>query len=122
MCHSSFRKPLSMQRIKTRPQMPVLPMATMVDAQEETKATTETELGDLQEKMNNYEKFKKEKSDDKDAELDTAKAVGTDCAWVKSHFDKRRQKRKTEIDGLVDAKAFLAGVAAGNDPLPLARF
>merc|ERR1719218_154183 len=94
-------------------------MQATLDSQEETKANTETELGDLQEKMNQYEKFKKEKSDDKDAEGDTAKALGTDCAWVKTHFDKRRQKRKTEIDGLVDAKAFLAGVAAGNDPLPL---
>merc|ERR1719375_2456290 len=69
-----------------------------LDSQEETKANTETELGDLQEKMNQYEKFKKEKSDDKDAEGDTAKAIGTDCAWVKSHFKSRRQKRKTEID------------------------
>merc|ERR1719254_52979 len=39
-----------------------------LDAQEETKASTETELADLQEKMSNYEKFKSEKEADEDAE------------------------------------------------------
>merc|ERR550537_1185666 len=38
-----------------------------LDSQEDTKAATETELGDLQEKMRNYDKFLKEKQDDKDA-------------------------------------------------------
>jgi len=90
-----------------------------LDAQEETKANTETELADLEEKMAQYEKYKNGKGEDKDAESDTEKSIGTDCAWVKSNFESRRDKRKTEIQGLVDAKAFLAGVAAGNDPLPL---
>jgi len=36
-----------------------------------------------------------------------------DCAWVKSHFDSRREKRKAEIEGLQEAKNFLAG--AGID-------
>jgi hypothetical protein len=91
-----------------------------LDSQEETKANTETELGDLEEKISNYEKFKNEKTADKDAEEDTKKSLDTDCKWVKTHFESRRDKRKVEIQGLVDAKGFLAGVAAGNDPLPLA--
>jgi chromosome segregation ATPase len=90
-----------------------------LDSQTETKVSTETELGDLEEKMANYEKFQKEKEADQDAEEDTEKSLNTDCKWVKTHFDSRREKRKTEIQGLVDAKGFLAGVAAGNDPLPL---
>merc|ERR1719482_1301147 len=90
-----------------------------LDSQEETKASTERELADLEEKMSNYEKYQKEKEDDADAENDQKKSLGTDCAWVKSHFDTRREKRKTEMQGLVDAKGFLAGVAAGEDPLPL---
>merc|ERR1719373_1192004 len=90
-----------------------------LDAQEEAKANTETELGDLEEKMSGYEKHLGEKKADKKAEDDTEKSLNTDCEWVKTHFASRREKRKTEIQGLVDAKAFLAGVAAGNDPLPL---
>jgi len=92
-----------------------------LDSQEETKASTETELADLEEKISNYEKFKNEKNNDKDAEGDTEKALGGDCNWVKTHFKTRRDKRKTEIQGLVDAKAFLAGVAAGDDPLPMIK-
>jgi len=79
-----------------------------LDSQEDSKASTETELGDLEEKMNDYEKFGNEKKADADAEDDNKKAIGTDCSWVQTHFDTRRQKRKTEIQGLVDAKGFLA--------------
>merc|ERR1719174_1999616 len=80
-----------------------------LDAQEETKANTEQEKADLEDKMQAFEKYKNGKSDDKDAEGDTQKAIGTECAWVKTHFESRRQKRKDEIQGLVDAKAFLSG-------------
>merc|ERR1719502_1244217 len=38
-----------------------------LDSQEETKANLETTLGDLEEKITSYEKFKKEKTDDKTA-------------------------------------------------------
>jgi len=79
-----------------------------LDSQEDSKANAETELGDLEEKMNDYDKFKNEKKADASAEDDNKKAIGTDCAWVKTHFEDRRQKRKTEIQGLVDAKGFLA--------------
>jgi len=82
-----------------------------LDSQEETKANTEAEKADLEEKMSDAQKYMDGKLDDKDAEGDTKKAVATDCNWVKTHFEKRRQQRKTEMDGLVDAKAFLSGVA-----------
>merc|ERR1719375_404524 len=90
-----------------------------LDSQEETKANTESEKADLEEKMSDYEKHRDEKKADKDGEEDAKKSLATDCKWVKTHFDSRREKRKNEIQGLVDAKGFLAGVAAGNDPLPL---
>jgi len=89
-----------------------------LDAQEATKASTEQEKADLMEKIDEYEKYKDGKNGDKDAELDTQKALATECKWVKTHFDSRREKRKTEMQGLVDAKGFLAGVANGDDPLP----
>jgi len=86
-----------------------------LDSQEESKASAESSKADLMEKIEAAEKYKGEKEDDKDAEGDTKKAIGTDCAWVKTHFQSRRDKRKTEIQGLVDAKGFLAGVASGKD-------
>merc|ERR1719161_24040 len=84
-----------------------------LDAQEDTKTSLETELGDLEEKISGYEKYKKEKSADKDAEEDQKKALGTDCNWVKTHFKTRREKRKAEMQGLVDAKSFLAQGGSG---------
>jgi len=88
-----------------------------LDAQDSTKVSVETEKADLEGKMDAFEKFKAGKNGDKSAEDDTNKALLTECAWVKDHFDSRRTKRKTEIDGLVEAKAFLAGVDAGEDPI-----
>merc|ERR1719198_341943 len=89
-----------------------------LETQEATKATLETEKADLEEKIDAYEKYKTGKSGDKDAENDTKKALATECKWVKTHFESRRDKRKKEMDGLVEAKGFLAGVASGDDPLP----
>jgi len=89
-----------------------------LDAQNAQKASTETELADLEEKISAYEDHQEEKEADEKAELDTGKSLNTDCEWVKTHFKSRREKRKVEIQGLVDAKAFLAGIAAGGDPLP----
>jgi peptidoglycan hydrolase CwlO-like protein len=91
-----------------------------LDAKEETKANVEKERSDLEQKIAGFEKFLKGKTDDKGAEEDQKQALMTDCAWVESHFDSRREKRKSEMQGLVDAKAFLACVDAGDDPLPLA--
>merc|ERR1719316_93114 len=81
--------------------------------QEETKVNTETELADLEEKISGAEKYRNEKNSDKDASNEEKKSLGTDCKWVKTHFDSRREKRKTEIQGLVDAKGFLAAGGSG---------
>jgi predicted nucleic acid-binding Zn-ribbon protein len=84
-----------------------------LDSQEETKANTETELADLQEKIADYEKHSAAKAGDQSATEDEEKGLGTDCAWVKTHFQTRRDKRKDEIQGLVDAKSFLASGGSG---------
>jgi hypothetical protein len=89
-----------------------------LDAQEDTKVGLEEELAATEEKIDATEAFKKAKSDDEAAEGDQKKALETDCAWVKTHFESRREKRKNEMQGLVEAKGFLAGVDAGEDPLP----
>merc|ERR1719254_61620 len=44
-----------------------------LDAQTEAKANLETQLGDLEEKIADYEKYKKGKEGDESAELDTKK-------------------------------------------------
>jgi hypothetical protein len=88
-----------------------------LDAQEVTKASLETELADLEAKMRSYEKYHGAKTSDLGAEDDTNKALYTECAWVKTHFDSRREKRKKEIEGLQEAKDYLAGVESGKEDL-----
>jgi len=89
-----------------------------LDAQTETKVGLKEELSSIEEKIDTTEQFLDGKGADKSAEEDAKKALDTDCLWVKTHFKSRRDKRKDEIQGLVDAKSFLAGVDAGDDPLP----
>jgi len=96
-------------------------LQSTLDAQDATKVGLEEELASTEEKIDATKDFRKGKTDDQSAEGDTKKALATDCKWVKSHFQTRRDKRKTEMQGLVDAKAFLAGVDAGEDPLPVAN-
>lgn len=89
-----------------------------LDAQKETKASLEKEIAAVEDSESTTEKRKKEKQDDKSSEEDMKKALKSDCNWVKTHFESRRTKRKSEIDGLVEAKNFLAGVEEGNAVLP----
>jgi hypothetical protein len=88
-------------------------------AQEETKANSEIALADLDENMDGKNAFKKGRSDDKLAELDAKTALEADCKWVEVTFESRRKKRKDEIDGLVEAKAYLADIDAGQTVLPI---
>jgi len=85
-----------------------------LDAQTESKVSLEKERADLAEKASGAEKFKNERKDDLASQDDMKKALGTDCSWVTSNFKSRRDKRKTEMDGLVEAKNFLAGVESGD--------
>merc|ERR1719201_2810731 len=43
---------------------------------------------------------------EKQMELDS---IEPNCSWIKGAFDDRRTKRKAEIEGLITAKAVLAG-------------
>merc|ERR1719453_1750089 len=72
-----------------------------LDSQEKTKANLETEKSDLEAKIRAYERHKAGKAEDQKAGDDTEKALMTECAWVKDHFESRRDKRKAEIQGLV---------------------
>jgi len=88
--------------------------SSVLKAKKETKVATEKELADLNEKINDSDQGKI----DKQGTLDAANAEGSklekDCAWVKTHFESRRKKRKDEIDALQEAKASLAGAETGD--------
>merc|ERR1719198_593943 len=90
-------------------------MTSSLEAMEATKASTEGELSDVQGKIEDIEEAKKASEDDMEGEKKMEDSLNQDCAWVDTHFDKRREARKVEMDGLVEAKNYLAGVEAGDE-------
>jgi len=89
-----------------------------LDAQMKKKSDVEGALAELGEKLEDADEVKQNKEGDLDAEKGVEKSLNTDCAWVKNTFKTRKEKRKLEMDGLVEAKNYLAGVDAGDPVLP----
>jgi hypothetical protein len=90
-------------------------MQDTLEAQETSKTQTEKDLAEHQEKMEDTQEHIDQKNADLTAAKDMEDTLAHDCAWVGTHFDTRREKRKTEIDGLVEAKGILAGADSGDD-------
>jgi hypothetical protein len=90
----------------------------MLDAQTAKKIQTEKELAELKQKILDTETYKGQKEGDFGAEKDLKGSLMSDCSWVKTHFKKRAEKRQTEIDGLQEAKGYLAGVETGDELAP----
>lgn len=87
-------------------------MDKSMEALETTKAALEREVVDLRGKVEAKAERAAQTQADMNGEEKLADSLDKDCAWVDSHFDKRRDERKTEMDGLVEAKNYLAGVEA----------
>jgi len=85
-----------------------------LNKQTATKIAIEKELGETQTAAASASENKARKESDQTAETALRSSIDTDCAWVRTHFDSRREKRKNEIDGLIDAKAYLAGAEDGT--------
>merc|ERR1719203_176395 len=82
-------------------------MQQTMDSQIALKMATEKELVSVESQVEDMEGTKGA------AEKDLKNQLDLDCSWVSTHFQSRRDKRKAEIEGLVDAKGFLAGVDNG---------
>jgi len=85
-----------------------------LDAQLALKDSNERQLGEVQGSINDKNKFKTAKETDLIAENGLRNAINSNCAWVANNFQSRRDKRKVEIDGLIDAKGYLAGALDGS--------
>jgi peptidoglycan hydrolase CwlO-like protein len=76
------------------------------------------QLAELKLKIVSLEDTKGFKGTSLELENEKKETIEHDCAWVKAHFQSRREKRKAEMDGLVEAKNYLAGMEsemAGSD-------
>jgi len=90
-------------------------MQESLDAQMATKVQTERDLAAHQRKIQDKEEFVRQKNADLDSAKEMQATLEKDCSWVETHFDTRRDKRKKEIDGLVEAKNILAGAEISAD-------
>jgi len=87
----------------------------VLDSQIAIQTAKEQQLAEIAEKKFDAEKFQTEQGKEKDAQKKLKESLSDDCSWVKSHFDSRRSARKNEINGLMEAKGYLAGVEQGNE-------
>jgi len=90
-------------------------MQESLDASLATKVATEKELAETKAEKADAEEFLAQKSADLAAEKDLKASLFSDCSWVATHFESRSTKRKAEMDGLSEAKSYLAGVEAGDE-------
>merc|ERR1719473_849745 len=90
-------------------------MQKAVEKQTDSRDLAEKELSELEVKITKLEEEKGELDGDLSAANDEKAALEKDCGWVKTHFKKRQEARKAEIEGLMDAKNYLAGMDSGDD-------
>jgi predicted nucleic acid-binding Zn-ribbon protein len=84
-------------------------MEDTLDAQMRSKADADSALAEVERQMNYRGEDKDDENTDLDGEKEIETALKKDCDWIKSDFDKRAANRKLEIEGLDEAKNFLAG-------------
>jgi len=90
----------------------------VLESQIATKTAQEEELAELAARKFDGEKFKAEQGKEMASQHKLKDSLHTDCVWVKTHFKGRWEARKNEINGLVEAKGYLAGVEEGNEIAP----
>lgn len=76
---------------------------------EDKKVTLEELIADTQEDIGTEEGKMKDNNKDLKSEKDYKAEIKPDCDWVIGAFESRREARKAEMDGLVEAKEYLAG-------------
>eukprot|EP00930_Biecheleria_cincta_P070154 TRINITY_DN57800_c0_g1_i1.p1 TRINITY_DN57800_c0_g1~~TRINITY_DN57800_c0_g1_i1.p1 ORF type:complete len:703 (+),score=218.59 TRINITY_DN57800_c0_g1_i1:77-2185(+) len=91
-------------------------MTDVYDSKEEKKIATEKRIAATQEALANEKGDKDEATSDKKDATTQKAALATDCDWVQTKFASRREKRKAEIEGLVEAKGMLTTVKEGYAP------
>jgi len=90
-----------------------------LDAQERKQTELKKQKAEIDDKVNDAEKEISAHKDQNEAKTEELKALAPNCEWLKGAFDKRLEARKNEIDGLIQAKATLAG--AGDDSLGMVQ-
>merc|ERR1719191_2639896 len=89
-------------------------MIDEMDTDQELSNTKSHEMAVLEKKMSFAEEDLQQANSDKDGVEKVLESLAEECEWVKTHYDKRKDKRNAEIDGLKEAKMILMGAAAST--------
>jgi len=77
--------------------------------QESSEISLRKALSELEVDIQSKKEFQDGKEAEKTAQEGAKASLDTNCGWIKTNFDSRRQKRKDEVAGLVEAKGLLTG-------------
>merc|ERR1740121_1843350 len=89
-------------------------MLELLHAQEANKLATEEAVADTKLRIADKEALHAQTTEELAVQESLMATLSHDCTWVETHFESRREKRKTELDALAEAKAILAGADAGD--------
>merc|ERR1719324_125843 len=84
-------------------------MIDEMDTDQELSNTKSHEMAVLEKKMSFAEEDLQQAHSDKDDVEKVLESLAEECEWVKTHYEKRKEKRDTEIEGLKEAKMILMG-------------
>jgi len=82
-----------------------------VKALKAKKTDQEMQKADTDEKTQDNEDLKADTENQAVLRQESLDAIEPNCEWIKGAFDSRMEKRKAEMDGMIEAKAVLAGSA-----------
>jgi hypothetical protein len=89
-------------------------MADLLQTLKENKIATEQKVADTNKSIAEKTQLHAETEEELKVQKSLSATLAGDCDWVKTHFTSRREKRKTEMDALAQAKNILAGAETGN--------
>merc|ERR1719327_1295506 len=89
----------------------------MIRSNKLAKVTAEKELAAHEQAISDTEGALDQAEEDHKLTEEEGKAIFEECEWVDKEFGDRKDKRKIEIQGLMDAKNKLAGEGISLDDL-----
>merc|ERR1719247_4083196 len=92
-----------------------------LEALNQKKVTLEQQEADLDEKIADAEGEKDTKGTMKGQKKKYREDLKPKCDWMKDAFDTRRTQRQDEMNGMMEAKASLAGSAEGSEEALIQR-
>jgi hypothetical protein len=92
-------------------------MLDLLKAQETSKLENQKLVAETNVKIEEKAMLHAQTTEELGVQEELSATLGSDCNWVATNFESRREKRKTEMDALAEAKNILAGAVTGDPSL-----